>query len=154
MWLAASVALVTTIFALVRPMTYQVRTLADLLASFSFTIQQLSLSAFYVALVTLLCWRSPAGWLSKLAPAGQMGLTIYLTQTIFGVLLFYGIGFGMLGHMGVAAAAGCAIAFYGLQLALARWWMSRFSMGPVEWLWRSLTYFKWHSTMLSTAHSR
>jgi uncharacterized protein len=148
LWVAGSVALATTVFELVRPMTYQVRTLTDLLASFSFTIQQLSLSAFYVALVTLLCWRSPAGWLWKLAPAGKMGLTVYLTQTAFGVLLFYGIGFGMLGHMGVAAAAGCAIAFYPVQLAFARWWMSRFSMGPVEWLWRSLTYFRWQSTML------
>lgn len=143
LWAAGAVALATTAVALVKPMTFQVRTLADLLASFSFTVQQLSLSAFYVALVTLLYWRKPTGLLAKLAPAGKMGLTVYLTQTVFGVLLFYGIGLGMLGHMGVAAAAGCAIAFYGVQLVLARWWMSHFSMGPVEWLWRSLTYFRW-----------
>jgi len=140
LWTAGTLALVTTAFALVKPMTYQVRTLADLLASFSFTVQQLTLSAFYVALVTLLCWRKPTGLLAKLAPAGKMGLTVYLTQTVFGVFLFYGIGLGLLGHMGVAAAAGCAILFYVMQLLLARWWMSRFSMGPVEWLWRSLTY--------------
>ena len=146
-WMAGLVALLTTVFALVKPMTYQVRTFTDLLASFSFTVQQLSLSAFYVALITLLYWRWPAGVLAKLAPAGKMGLTVYLTQTAFGVLLFYGIGLGMLGHLGVAAAAGCAIAFYGVQLALAHWWMSRFSMGPVEWLWRSLTYFKWQPAM-------
>ena len=148
-WVAGSVALATTIFALVRPMTFQVRTLPDLLSSFSFTIQQLSLSAFYVALVTLLCWRKPAGWLSKLAPAGKMGLTVYLTQTAFGVLLFYGVGLGMLGHMGVAAAAGWAIAFYAVQLVFARWWMSRFSMGPVEWLWRSLTYLSFQTPRVS-----
>ena len=35
-----------------------------------------------------------------------------------------------------------AIAFYILQILLAQAWMTRFSMGPVEWLWRSLTYFK------------
>ena len=70
-----------------------------------------------------------------------MGLTIYLTQTAFGLLLFYGFGFGMLGKLGVAAAIGCGIVFYALQIALARWWMAHFSMGPVEWLWRALTYF-------------
>ena len=148
LWAAGAVALVTTVIVAVRPLTFQVRTLADLLGSFSFTLQQLSLSAFYVALVSLLYWRKPTGLLAKLAPAGKMGLTVYLTQTVFGVVLFYGIGFGMLGHMGVAAAAGCAIVFYGVQLALARWWMSRFSMGPVEWLWRSLTYFKWQPLTL------
>ena len=124
------------------------RAFTDPLASFSFTVQQLSLSAFYVALITLLYWRRPSSLLAKLAPAGKMGLTVYLTQTAFGVLLFYGIGLGMLGHMGVAAAAGCAIAFYGrADWSLAHWWMSRFSLGPVEWLWRSLTYFKWQPAM-------
>ena len=48
----------------------------------------------------------------------------------------------MLGKLGVAAAVGAAIAFYILQILLARAWMTRFRLGPVEWLWRSLTYFK------------
>ena len=73
---------------------------------------------------------------------GRMGLTTYLGQTAFGVLLFYGLGFGMLGKIGVAAAVGAAIAFFILQILLARAWMTRFTLGPVEWLWRSLTYFK------------
>ena len=34
------------------------------------------------------------------------------------------------------------MAFYVVQIALASWWLRHFSMGPVEWLWRSLTYFK------------
>jgi len=153
LWSAGTVTLVTSAIFLAKPVTFQVKTFADLLASFSFTIQQLSLSAFYVAMVTLLYWRRPSGLLSKLAPAGKMGLTVYLTQTAFGVLLFYGIGLGMLGHMGVAAAACCAMMFYGVQLVLARWWMSRFSMGPVEWLWRSLTYFKWQSAMKAQGES-
>jgi uncharacterized protein len=115
----------------------------DLLASYSFTVQQLSLSAFYVAVVTLLYWRKPSkGLLPSLAPLGKMGLTTYLSQSAFGVLLFYGLGFGMLGKIGVAAAVGAAIAFYILQVLLAQAWMTRFTLGPVEWLWRSLTYFK------------
>jgi uncharacterized protein len=146
LWGAGALAAVTTAAALLRPASMPVRSVADLLASYSFTVQQVSLSAFYLALVTLLYWRSPKGWLAKLAPAGKMGLTVYLTQTVFGLLLFYhlgGIGFGALGHMGVAAAVGCGVAFYLVQILLARWWMAHFSMGPVEWLWRSITYLKW-----------
>ena len=121
----------------------QLKSMADLLASFSFTVQQISLSAFYVAVVTLLYWRQPArGLLPALAPMGRMGLTTYLTQSVFGVVLFYGLGFGLLGKLGAAAAVGAGIAFYVLQVLLAQAWMSRFRLGPVEWLWRSLTYFK------------
>jgi uncharacterized protein len=80
--------------------------------------------------------------LPSLAPLGRMGLTTYLGQTAFGVLLFYGLGFGLLGKIGAAAAVGAAIAFFILQVLLAQAWMARFTLGPVEWLWRSLTYFK------------
>jgi uncharacterized protein len=144
LWVAGATALVTTVIAIVKPSSFQVRSALDLLASFSFTVQQAALSAFYVAVVTLLYWRRPKdGWLATLAPVGKMGLTVYLTQTVFGVVLFYGFGFGMLGRMGVAAAVGCSILFYAVQIVLARWWMAHFSMGPVEWLWRTLTYLKW-----------
>jgi uncharacterized protein len=143
MWPSAVVALLTTIVAIVRPVGFQISSVGDLLASFSFTVQQVSLSAFYVAVVTLLYWRKPSsGLLPSLAPLGRMGLTTYLGQTAFGVLLFYGLGFGLLGKIGVAAAVGAAIAFFILQVLLARAWMTRFTLGPVEWLWRSLTYFK------------
>jgi uncharacterized protein len=143
LWPAGAVALVTTVVEIIHPTDFQIKSLTDLLASFSFTVQQLSLSAFYVAAVTLLYWRQPShGLLPALAPLGRMGLTTYLGQSVFGILVFYGLGFGMLGKIGVAAAVGAAIAFFILQILMARAWMTRFSLGPVEWLWRSLTYFK------------
>ena len=143
LWPAAAVALVTTVVEIVHPTSFEMKSVTDLLATFSFTVQQVSLSAFYVAAVTLLYWRQPAkGLLPALAPLGRMGLTSYLGQTVFGLLLFYGVGLGMLGKLGVAAAVGAAIAFFIVQILLARAWMSRFRLGPVEWLWRSLTYFK------------
>jgi len=143
LWPAAAVAVVTTIVEIVHPSAFQITSAVDLLAQFSYTVQQVSLSVFYVAAVTLLYWRRPSsGLLPALAPLGRMGLTTYLGQTVFGVLLFYGLGLGMLGKLGVAAAVGAGIAFYILQVLLARAWMTQFSLGPVEWLWRSLTYFK------------
>jgi uncharacterized protein len=143
MWGAGAVATATTLIMVFRPVGFQVNSPADLMASFSRTVQQASLSAFYVAVVALLYWRNPArGLLARLAPVGKMGLTVYLTQTMFGVLLFYGFGFGMVGEIGVAPAVALGILFFVAQVLVARWWMSVFSMGPVEWLWRSLTYFR------------
>jgi uncharacterized protein len=142
MWPAGSVALITTVLEIMRPSGMQVTSVADLLSWFSFTVQQVSLSAFYLAAVTLLYWRKPeSGLLPSLAPLGRMGLTTYLMQTVFGVVVFYGLGFGLLGKVGMAAAAGAGIAFFVLQIFIAQAWMSRFRLGPVEWLWRSLTYF-------------
>jgi hypothetical protein len=47
----------------------------------------------------------------------------------------------------IVHSGGSQIAFYILQILLARAWMTRFSLGPVEWFWRSLTYFKLQPNM-------
>ena len=118
-------------------------TLTNVLTSFAFTTQQSTLAAFIVASLTLFYWRDPTrGLLPKLAPVGKMGLTTYLMQSMFGVTLFFGIGFGMLGRMGVTASIAAGIAFFVFQIFFAHWWSRRFSLGPFEWLWRALTYFK------------
>jgi uncharacterized protein len=151
---AGAVALITTVIAAYRPAMPGSPLPADVLASFSFSVQQASLSAFYLALATLWFWRSPTrGLLPQLVPMGKMGLTSYLMQTVFGIALFYGIGFGMLGHLGTAAAVAAGIAFYVAQIPMSRWWMNHFSMGPVEWAWRSLTYFKWQPNTRAAAIS-
>lgn len=146
------VALGTTLLEWLRPYDQQMQSAADVVGWFSFTVQQISLSAFYVAGVTLLFWRQPShGLLPALAPAGRMGLTTYLAQTVFGVLLFYGLGFGLLGRVGAAAAVGASIAFFIAQIVLAQAWSKYFRMGPVEWLWRSLTYFRLQPNRLRLA---
>jgi uncharacterized protein len=124
-------------------MGQQMSSAVDLLNWFSMMMQHISLATFYVAALTLLYWRRPSGGLlPALAPLGRMGLTTYLGQTVFGVLVFYGVGLGLLGKIGAAAAIGAAIAFFVLQILLAQLWARRFKLGPAEWLWRSLTYFK------------
>ncbi len=107
-----------------------------------------AMTAFYVCGITLLFhqprWRAR---LRLLAPVGRMALTNYLTHSIFFVLLFYGYGFGLglLGKVGAAACLVLAIAIFSMQILFSRWWLSRFAFGPMEWLWRSLTYGKMQS---------
>lgn len=115
----------------------------QVLGNFSFSVHQASLSAFYAAGIILLYWNTGARTkLNFLAPAGQMGLTTYLTQTVFGLFMFYGFGLGLMGRIGVTASIGLGIVFFFLQILFANRWMSRYHYGPVEWLWRSLTYLK------------
>jgi uncharacterized protein len=142
-WIAGGVAATTTAIAVVQPFSMRVPDLATALGNFSFSVQQFSLAAFYLCVVTLLFWRNPSrGVLPALAPMGKMGLTTYLTQSVFGLAVFYGIGLGMLGKIGVAWSVALGLGFFVVQVFVARWWLQHFAMGPVEWLWRTLTYFR------------
>jgi len=77
-----------------------------------------------------------------LAPLGQMALTAYLVQTLFGLWLFYGFmpGPHLMGKVGPAWIGLVWVVGYGVQVSLAQTWMRRFRFGPAEWLWRTLTY--------------
>jgi uncharacterized protein len=68
-----------------------------------------------------------------------MAITNYLAQSLFMTTLAYGYGFGLYGldHVWFIPIA---FAFWLLQLAWSSWWLARFQFGPVEWLWRVLTY--------------
>jgi len=78
----------------------------------------------------------------QLYALGRMGLTTYLMQTLFGFFVFFSMGLGLLGTMGALPCLLIGLAVYGFQIFFSQWWLKNFRFGPVEWLWRSLTYFK------------
>jgi len=75
-----------------------------------------------------------------LAPLGRMALTIYIMQTLLGIFLFYGVGFGLGGNIGPTVFFPIAIGMYLFQIAFSHWWFRYFNYGPLEWIWRMLTY--------------
>ena len=75
------------------------------------------------------------------APAGRMALTNYLTQSLLGTLFFYGYGLGYWG-MGRAQQLLFVLVVFALQVAFSHWWLARYRYGPMEWLWRSVTYLR------------
>lgn len=81
-------------------------------------------------------------FLNKFAPYGRMALTNYVLQTIIGTALLYGWGMGYLGELRNSYTFLLAILIIIIQMAFSKWWLSKFNYGPLEWLWRSLTYFK------------
>jgi uncharacterized protein len=89
-----------------------------------------------------LVWQS-AAWrarLQPLAPAGRMALTNYLSQTVVSLLVFYGIGFGLMGRLPPVWWPVVVAVVLAAQVAVSRWWLARFTFGPVEWIWRQATY--------------
>jgi uncharacterized protein len=79
---------------------------------------------------------------AALAAAGRMALTNYLGQTLVCVLVFDGWAFGQWGRFGIAAQLLLVLAIWAAQLIVSPLWLRRFQFGPMEWLWRSLTYWK------------
>jgi uncharacterized protein len=71
-----------------------------------------------------------------------MALTNYLTQTVICIVIFYGFGFGLYGSLGAAASTLIAIAIFTSQIVLSSVWLKYFNYGPMEWIWRQLTYGK------------
>jgi uncharacterized protein len=76
------------------------------------------------------------------APVGQMALTNYLAQGLVIAFALFGVGpgLGLAGSIGTFAVVLVCIAFFAFQVAYSHWWLSRFRFGPMEWLWRALTY--------------
>ena len=97
--------------------------------------------ALAYAAALLLAWsRWQPTWMAAFAPAGRMALSNYLLQSGLFSLIFYGFGAGQFGRMGSAAGALLALLGYTAQLLASAAWLRRFRYGPLEWLWRSLTY--------------
>ena len=102
-----------------------------------------AMTLFYIASFALLFLR--ARWQPRLlsfAPVGRMALSAYVAQTAIGVLIFFGVGFGLLGRFGNSVTIPLGLAVFALQLWACRAWLARFRFGPLEWAWRSLTWLR------------
>ncbi|WP_318615750.1 DUF418 domain-containing protein [Sporosarcina sp. YIM B06819] len=101
------------------------------------------LAAGYVGLLLLLSqiplFRTVFRPVSK---AGRMSLTTYITQSIVATTIFYSYGFGMYGKIDLETGVWIALGVFIIQVIFAELWFMKFSMGPLEWLWRKATYGK------------
>ena len=105
------------------------------------TVAILPLSANYVCLLALLWTGTARTFLVRtFASVGRMALTNYVGQSAVCMLIFRGVGLGLGGTMGPTLYLPLGIAIYLMQLAASRAWLGRYQYGPLEWLWRMLTY--------------
>ncbi|NNC04079.1 DUF418 domain-containing protein [Corallococcus exiguus] len=82
-------------------------------------------------------WRKVLG---VFTPAGRMALTLYLMQSVLSITLYDGWGLGLVGRTPPSLTVVFSLLLFAGQVAFSHWWLARFRFGPVEWLWRSLTY--------------
>jgi len=97
------------------------------------------LSLTYAAAFALY-WRRQRGDGHLLVASGRMALSHYLAQSVIAVMLFYGIGFGWFGQVSFGAGLLTALSIFLVLAALCRGWLTLFPQGPMEALWRYLTY--------------
>lgn len=108
----------------------------------------------HVGAILLLCRSGRLPWLTaRLAAVGRMALSNYFLQTLICTTIFYGFGFGLFGEIDRFGLFGVVLAIWFLQLLLSPLWLRRFRFGPLEWLWRSLTYWKPQSMLASSRRS-
>jgi uncharacterized protein len=108
-----------------------------------YTISVLPLSLAYIGAFGLWYLRCSGGAVFRmLAAPGRMALTNYIMQSVFGMIIFYGIGFGLGATRGLVYVELIAIGVFILQMAISRIWLNKFRYGVLEWGWRMLTYGK------------
>lgn len=98
---------------------------------------------FYVTSMLLLLQHS--GWQRFFAPisfVGRMALSNYLLSSLICTTIFYNYGFGLYNQVGPAKGLTMSLLIYTLLVVFSIFWLRAFRFGPMEWVWRMLTYGK------------
>lgn len=94
-------------------------------------------------LVLLAIFQSPArAAIRPLAAVGRTTLTLYILQSLVFVPVFYGFGLGLYDDWNQTVRLWVGLGAIAAQLVLAAWWLRHFQYGPIEWVWRALTYWR------------
>lgn len=139
-WIALPVGLLLALAgAIWHP--YQVPGTLDLPGGIAYALNALAgLLMCLGYLAWIVHWRAR---LQVLAPAGRMALTHYIGQSLVCTAVFYGYGLGLFESMPRVWQLPFAVLLFALQVALSHAWLRYFRFGPLEWLWRAMTYLAW-----------
>ena len=101
-------------------------------------------SMAWISLV-MLCCRAPA-WsrtIRRLAAVGRMAFSNYILETLVCTTIFFGHGLGLFARLDRVELGIIMVAVWVVVFLVSQVWMRNFCYGPLEWLWRSLTYMEW-----------
>lgn len=117
-----------------------------------YDIGRLSIALAHMAVLLMLCKAGAMTWLtSRLAAVGQMAFSNYILQSVTCSTFFYGYGFGMYSKLERHQLYYLVAFIWILQLIVSPIWLKYFRFGPLEWGWRSLTYWKRQPMRISPA---
>jgi uncharacterized protein len=117
--------------------------LAHLRTRLTYDVGRLAITVGHVAVLMLFCnYAILTGLKRRLSAVGQMAFTNYVSHTVICAFVFFGVGFGLFGHLQRYQLYYVVFAIWAFQLVVSPIWLSHYRYGPLEWLWRSLTYGK------------
>ncbi|PUB17878.1 DUF418 domain-containing protein [Paenisporosarcina sp. OV554] len=97
----------------------------------------------YAGLITLLCQLTIfRKLLNPVAKVGRMSMTTYLSQSVIATTIFYSYGFALYGKIDVLTGTWMAVGIFVIQMIFSEIWLSKFKQGPVEAIWKRVTYGK------------
>lgn len=97
----------------------------------------------YIGLIMLWCQSGRMPWLrARVTEVGQTALSCYIGQSLIATFIFYGFGLGLYGSVDYLLQLVIVVGLWVLQILVVWFWMKHFRQGPLEWLWRCLTYFR------------
>jgi uncharacterized protein len=100
-------------------------------------------SLAYAAWLVVLCARRPDSHVVRaLAAVGRLALTNYVGQSVICGAIFYGHGLGLIGQLRAVQVMMLVLPVFGIQVAFSALWLRYFRLGPVEWIWRTLSYWR------------
>lgn len=109
----------------------------------SYDLGRLSVSMGHVGLIMLFCKSTTFIWLKKsIAAVGKMALTNYFMHSVICIFVFTGVGFGLFGKLQRYELLYVVFATWVFQLILSPIWLKYYEYGPLEWIWRNLSYQK------------
>jgi uncharacterized protein len=119
------------------------RPLGMVLTAVLYAVSVFPLSLAYISALCLWYLKKKERFLLPvLAAPGRMALTNYIGQSVFGMFLFYGIGLGLGATIGLVYVELIAAGVFLIQIVYSYMWLRYFRYGPLEWVWRMLTYGK------------
>lgn len=113
------------------------------------TYRYLLLTAGYVAVLMLLfLTRFQKLLMNAFSAVGKTALSNYIIQSIIGIFLFYDVGLGLGKYFGSALLTLAVIVVFVIQIVISTLWLKRYKFGPLEWMWRVLTYGRYMKNRL------
>lgn len=110
-------------------------------AEVTYDLGRIPLTMGHLGLLMLFCRSNVLGWLkSSLAAVGRMAFSNYIMHSVISAFVFYGFGLGLYARLERHQLFYVVAAIWIFQLLLSPWWLRRYRFGPLEWLWRRLTY--------------
>lgn len=148
-----SVGLVVNYFEVTSIMKDNFSMLAFSKANITYDLGRIPMALGHVAMIMIFCKANILMWLKRaLAAVGQMALTNYVMHSVFSLVLFTGAGFGLFGKLHRHELLYVVVSIWVFQLIVSPIWLRYFLFGPLEWIWRNLSYNKRHPFRRASAN--